>query len=138
MKATLIIGVIAAALGGALLATVVSADDKPAEVVTIERSAPNQAAGGAVAERPARSRPPASRERAAGLYIEPDDRPIGQAELDRVRDGALAAVGGGIVTDIDRSDDLGVAYEVEVVENGMDVDVHLDGDLNPVAQSYDD
>ena len=43
------------------------------------------------------------------------------------------------MTDIDRSDDYGVAYEVEIVRsNGQEVDVRLDRRLNSIATDYDD
>lgn len=141
MKVTVIIGIVAAALGGALLATVLGGDDDDAsDAVPVERTASDGAvpAAAPAVNQPRQSSTPSRRPLRRVRYIEPDDRPIGRAELDRVRDAALGAVGGGTVTDIDRSDDLGVAYEVEVVQNGLDIDVRLDSNLNTVASGYDD
>lgn len=150
MKATIILGIVAAALGGALFATVLS-DDETTGASTVQ----SPASGGitATADRGAQARQqsapsPIAKEGKPSLpprpqapairYIDPEDRPIRTAELNTVRDAALQAVGGGTVTDIDRSDDFGVAYEVEVVQSGLDIDVRLDRDLNVVAQDYDD
>ncbi|WP_110180550.1 PepSY domain-containing protein [Nocardioides solisilvae] len=67
-----------------------------------------------------------------------DDR-LGGDERDRVSAAALEAVGGGTVTDVETSDDRGVAYEVEVrAEDGSEVDVDLDDDLGVVRQETDD
>ncbi|MQA75770.1 MAG: hypothetical protein GEU88_15755 [Solirubrobacterales bacterium] len=76
--------------------------------------------------------------RDAGI-TDPDDLPLGERERERVAGAALAIIGGGTVTDVDRSDDLGEAYEVEVVTAGREVDVALDHDLRRVANlRYDD
>jgi len=47
-------------------------------------------------------------------------------EVKRASEAALAIVGGGRVVEVDRSDDLGEAYEVEVVVGDREVDVALD------------
>ena len=74
-----------------------------------------------------------------GKYVDPDDVPITGSELKRVEQAALAVTGNGTVTDIDRSDDLGEAYEVEVVTDLGEVDVALDKNLDRVAnQRYED
>lgn len=59
-----------------------------------------------------------------------DDAPISDTERADVTAAAEAAVDGGRVVDIDRSDDRGEAWEVEVVDgSGADWDVTLDADL---------
>ncbi len=71
--------------------------------------------------------------------IEDDDRPLTEAELRRVSRAALEIAGGGTVTDVDRSDDLGEAYEVEVMTEAGEVDVALDEHLRRVPNlRYDD
>ena len=60
-------------------------------------------------------------------------------ERDRVGAAAVEAAGGGTVVDVEASDDRGEAYEVEVrMDDGTEVDVTLDQDLNPVSQDADD
>lgn len=142
MKAAVVIGIVAAALAGALAATVLDGDDGPDELIAAAPASSAQPVAAAADAEPVVQRPGANQRPAprgdGRVYIEPDDRPIASAELDRVRDAAIAAVGGGIVTDIDRSDDLGTAYEVEVVQDTQEIDVRLDGDLGLVAQDYED
>lgn len=71
--------------------------------------------------------------------IDADDEPTSRAELKRVKDASLTIVGGGVVTDVDRSDDLGEAYEVEVLTQAGEVDVALDRNLDRVPNlRYDD
>jgi len=60
-------------------------------------------------------------------------------EAERVGNAAVRAVGGGVVTDAENSDDLGEAYEVEVRKpDGTEVDVSLDKDLKVVGRELDD
>jgi hypothetical protein len=71
---------------------------------------------------------------------EPRERPetpiTGQA-LQRAKAVALAAVGGGKVTDSEVGDEEG-AYEVEVTRaDGSQVDVHLDRGFHVINQSND-
>jgi hypothetical protein len=66
------------------------------------------------------------------LSIEDDGKPITDGEIARISTAATAAVGGGRVTDIERSDDPGEAYEVEVVKGGAEIDVALDENLERV------
>lgn len=55
------------------------------------------------------------------------DAPITDAERTAASEAALAAVGGGTVTEVERSDDLDHAFEVEIdLPNGADADVELD------------
>ena len=61
------------------------------------------------------------------------------SERDRVGSAATQAVGGGTVVDAEASDDRGEAYEVEVrKDDGTEVEVILDKDLNVVSQAADD
>ena len=61
------------------------------------------------------------------------------SERDRVANAAVQAAGGGTVVDAEASDDRGEAYEVEVrKDDGTEVDVTLDKDLNVVSQDADD
>lgn len=56
-------------------------------------------------------------------------------ERDRVGAAAVEAAGGGTAVDVESSDDRGEAYEVEVrMDDGTEVDVILDQDLNVVSQ----
>lgn len=66
------------------------------------------------------------------LSIEDDGQPISDSEISAITKAATAAVGGGEVTDIERSDDPGEAFEVEVVKDGQEIDVALDAELNRV------
>jgi uncharacterized membrane protein YkoI len=69
---------------------------------------------------------------ASGADLEGGDR-------ERVGTAAVEAVGGGEAVDVENSDDPGEAYEVEVrQEDGTEVDVALDEDLNVVHQETDD
>lgn len=60
-------------------------------------------------------------------------------ERDRVAAAAVDAAGGGEAVDVETSDDRGEAYEVEVRrEDGTEVDVALDENLEVVRQDEDD
>jgi uncharacterized membrane protein YkoI len=65
-------------------------------------------------------------------------------EAEKAKSAAIAAVGGGTVTEVERNDgDDGYGtsgvYEVAVTrEDGSQVEVHLDGDYNVVGQEADD
>lgn len=66
-----------------------------------------------------------------------DDRVTDQ-EFAAVSAAALAAAGAGTVTEIDRSDDPGEAWEVEVfLENGDEVDVELADDYRVLRIDLD-
>jgi hypothetical protein len=62
-------------------------------------------------------------------------------DAERAKSAAIAAVGGGTVTEVERDDDgygPGV-FEVEVTrDDGTQVEVHLDGDYNVVSQQADE
>ncbi|HLR85385.1 MAG TPA: hypothetical protein VK059_10575, partial [Nocardioidaceae bacterium] len=69
---------------------------------------------------------------------ERDDQPLTGSTLDKARDAATDAAGGGKVTETEHSDDRGVAYEIEVtLPNGDEVDVDLDSDYNVVNKETD-
>ncbi len=65
-------------------------------------------------------------------------------EADKAKSAAIAAVGGGTITEVERDDgDDGYGtsgvYEVEVTrDDGSQVEVHLDGDYNVVGQQADE
>ncbi|WP_418058995.1 PepSY domain-containing protein [Pimelobacter simplex] len=60
-------------------------------------------------------------------------------ERDRVETAAVTAAGGGKAIDVEKSDDRGEAYEVEVrLEDGREVDITLDDDLRVVERDADD
>jgi uncharacterized membrane protein YkoI len=61
-------------------------------------------------------------------------------EADKAKSAAIAAVGGGTVTEVERDDGNGTgAFEVEVTrEDGSQLEVHLDGDYNVVGQEADE
>jgi hypothetical protein len=74
-----------------------------------------------------------------GLVVDADDVPLSSSELARAEAAALRIAGGGVVADIDRSDDLGEAYEVEVVGDAGDIDIALNDRFERVANlRYDD
>ena len=59
-------------------------------------------------------------------------------DAEKAKSAALAAVGGGTVTEVER-DDGTAAFEVEVKrDDGSQVEVHLDRDLNVVGQEADE
>ncbi len=61
-------------------------------------------------------------------------------DAEKAKSAAIAAVGGGTVTDVERDDGYGTAvFEVEVKrDDGSQVEVHLDRDLNVVGQEADE
>ncbi len=61
-------------------------------------------------------------------------------DAQKAKSAAIAAVGGGTVTDVERDDGNGTSgFEVEVKrDDGSQVEVHLDGDLNVVGQQADE
>ncbi len=78
------------------------------------------------------------RDDAADLRGDADDAPVSAAERDRVGAAAAAAVPAGKVVDVDRGDQTGVAWEVEVVDGqGRHFDVTLDERLDVLATVRD-
>lgn len=64
---------------------------------------------------------------------------VGGDERDRVAAAAERAAGGGEAVSVEKSDDAGEAYEVEVRRaDGTEVDITLDQDLAVVGQERDD
>ena len=62
-------------------------------------------------------------------------------EAQKAKSAAIAAVGGGTVTEVERDDGNGTSgvFEVEVTrEDGSQLEVHLDGDHNVVGQQADE
>ncbi len=61
-------------------------------------------------------------------------------DAQKAKSAAIAAVGGGTVTEVERDDGDGTGgFEVEVKrDDGSQVEVHLDGDLNVVGQEADE
>jgi uncharacterized membrane protein YkoI len=67
-----------------------------------------------------------------------DDVPLTDAEFDAASKAALAEAKGGTVTDVDRSDDPGEAFEVDVLlENGDELEITLDADYAVVTSVLD-
>jgi uncharacterized membrane protein YkoI len=61
-------------------------------------------------------------------------------DAQKAKSAAIAAVGGGTVTEVEREDDGSAGgFEVEVKrDDGSQVEVHLDGDLKVVGQQADE
>ncbi len=61
-------------------------------------------------------------------------------DAQKAKSAAIAAVGGGTVTEVEREDDGSAGgFEVEVKrEDGSQVEVHLDGDYKVVGQQADE
>jgi uncharacterized membrane protein YkoI len=69
---------------------------------------------------------------------DPSDAAISDADREQASGAALAEVGDGTVTDVDRSDDADHAWEVEVLlADGTDVDVELDAGFAVVRVDTD-
>lgn len=128
-------GIVIAALAGALIATALSGDDDGGD--DDDRIALATSDTPAVDTEVADAQTPAPD--ADDVVVDADDVPLGKAEADRVAKAAVAAAGGGTVTEVSRSDDPGEAYEVEVLTDAGEVDVALDEQLKRVSNSpYDD
>lgn len=75
----------------------------------------------------------------ATVWTATADDHVGGSERDRVAAAAVEAVGEGAAGEVETSDDAGEAYEVEVrKDDGTEVDVALDEDLEVVGQESDD
>ena len=76
---------------------------------------------------------------ASGVGVADDKVPLTREEFSRAIQAALGLTGGGKVVEVDRSDDPGEAYELEVVRDGREVDVALDERFRVVPnRRYDD
>jgi hypothetical protein len=130
-----VVALAVAALSGALIASAIGGDDGDGEERGVALAAPAAAAGqpaDAGSDAPA----PATEH---GPLVESDGRPLDRAEADRVARAAIDAVGGGTATEVDRSDDPGEAFEVEVATSRGEIDVALDAQLRRVTNApYDD
>ncbi len=62
------------------------------------------------------------------------------SEAQKAKSAAIAAVGGGTVSEVERDDENGTgAFEVEVArKDGSQVEVHLDSKYNVVGQEADE
>jgi hypothetical protein len=125
MVAIAVVALVAAGLIGAVVGGAFGDDDDDSSDV--------------VYAAPATAADPAVETAAAAPAVEPDDVPLTGAEADRVARAAVKAAGGGTATEVDRSDDPGEAYEVEVATDAGEVDVALDSKLRRVTNApYDD
>jgi len=121
-------GLVAGVLAGVLIASGDGKDDER-PVATVTADAPTTGTTGATTGSSPDTTTPA----------DPDDVALGTAERRRVERAALAITGGGTVTEVDRSDDPGESYEVEVLTDQGEIDVALDQDLRRVDnERYDD
>ncbi|NYD67909.1 PepSY domain-containing protein [Agromyces atrinae] len=67
-----------------------------------------------------------------------DDVPLTSDEFDRASAAALAEADGGRVTDVDRDDDAGNAYDVDVLlDNGDELEIELDADFRVTYTELD-
>lgn len=72
-------------------------------------------------------------------FQDADDRPLSPEQARRAGEAALRVAGGGSIESVERSDDPGEAYEIEIVRPGQEIDVALDEDFTPVGSArYDD
>jgi len=72
------------------------------------------------------------------LWTSAANADVPSGDRDRVAAAAVKAVGSGTAVDVETSDDAGQAYEVEVrKDDGTEVDVALDQNLNVVTQAAD-
>lgn len=61
------------------------------------------------------------------------------ADAERAKRAAVQAVGGGRAVGVEREDDGGAGWEVEVLRSdGRQVEVHLSPELDPVGTEADD
>jgi uncharacterized membrane protein YkoI len=61
------------------------------------------------------------------------------SERDRIAEAAIKIAGGGTAEDVEHSDDIGEAYEVEVRrKDGTEVEISLDKNLKEVRTEVDD
>ncbi|APX04427.1 hypothetical protein BWQ92_09370 [Arthrobacter sp. QXT-31] len=66
-------------------------------------------------------------------------QPLSQTDRDKAVDAAMAKVGSGQVTEVERGDDPGSSYEVEIRKSdGSEVEVNISPDFQVLSQSPDD
>ena len=124
--ALIIAGLLITGLAGALIATSLGDDDDDEQVVVTTSASPGAA-----------TEPTTVAD--TTVAIDPEDEPLTPAEANRVAKAAIRAAGGGTVAELDRSDDPGEAYEVEVHTDMGEVDIALDENLQLVSNTaYDD
>lgn len=129
VAALIAVGVVIAALAGALIATALTGDDEEEAVVLTTTATPASSVTDSD-DVDADDVDP---------VVDRDDQPLTPAEADRVARAALRIAGGGTVTELGRSDDPGEAYEVEVQTEAGEIDIALDENLNRVSNNpYDD
>jgi hypothetical protein len=117
-RAAIVIGILALCLvAGALGAVVVNSGDPDDDETPITVGA---APATATEPLPVEKEGPAEDLQPA---VDADDVPIDPDELDAIHKAALEMVGGGTVVEVDRSDDIGEAFEVEVLTDQGEVDV---------------
>jgi uncharacterized membrane protein YkoI len=66
-----------------------------------------------------------------------DEDSVTGPQADRAKAAAIAHLGGGTVSEVER-DDGGAAWEVEVSKDGKEVEVHLDASYKVVSTGGDD
>src|SRR5262245_8570636 len=66
------------------------------------------------------------------------DENVTGPEADAAKRAAVSEVGGGRAVGVERADDGGAAWEVEVERNGKTVEVKLSGSLQRVSVETDD
>lgn len=69
---------------------------------------------------------------------EADDQPLSPQDARRAGEAAVSAAGGGSVESVERSDDPGETYEIEVIRSGREIDVALDENFSTVHVRDDD
>jgi hypothetical protein len=124
-------GVMALVAAGALGALLAGDDDETDQEPTATLALP--------ASEVATQSAPTPEAGTAAVMPDADDAPIAAADLRRIEAAALELAGAGEVTEIDRSDDAGEAYEVEVLTDAGVVDIALDENLRRVPNlRYDE
>ena len=139
----LLVGLLAAGLIGAAV-VVASDDDDSDDVDAIEMSAATEVADDDTATDPddvvvdgddvvpdADDATPD----ADDVTPDADDIPVDPADAKRASQAAVKEAGGGEAVSVDRSDDPGEAYEVEVLRDGAEYDVALDSRFKPVPNT---
>jgi uncharacterized membrane protein YkoI len=66
-------------------------------------------------------------------------QPLNQTDRDKAVDAAMAKAGPGQVTEVERGDDAGSSYEVEIRKSdGSEVEVNIGPNFQVLNQSLDD